>query len=83
MRNEFSYFSYTQVFTKAGVSFCDMPAFVLDWPMWPNPFCSFFILEIYAQKTPSPKLTFENSALLRLQGFEPWTNRLRVYCSTS
>ena len=35
------------------------------------------------KKTPSPKLTFENSALLRLQGFEPWTNRLRVYCSTS
>ena len=21
--------------------------------------------------------------ILRLQGFEPWTNRLRVYCSTS
>ena len=68
MRNEFSYFSYTQVFTKAGMSFYDMLAFVLDLPMWPNPFCSFFILEIYAQKNTIPETHFRKQCFTAPSG---------------
>ena len=32
---------------------------------------------------PDAPYVIENSAFMRLQGLEPWTNRLRVYCSTN
>jgi hypothetical protein len=37
------------------------------------------------KKSPTPQLpvSAKSDLLVRLQGLEPWTNRLRVYCSTN
>ena len=42
------------------------------------------ILDLKKEKAPIPTLSVAKiSASVRLQGLEPWTNRLRVYCSTN
>lgn len=40
---------------------------------------------LHKGKAPTPQLSVckTSTFLVRLQGLEPWTNRLRVYCSTN
>ena len=45
--------------------------------------CLFSIFTQQKSPTPQPLISAKPDLSMRLQGLEPWTNRLRVYCSTN
>ena len=49
-------------------------------------FLAQYLFSIFTQQkspTPQPPISAKPDLSMRLQGLEPWTNRLRVYCSTN
>ena len=49
-------------------------------------FLAQYLFSIFMQQkspTPQPPISAKPDLSMRLQGLEPWTNRLRVYCSTN
>ena len=61
-----------------------LPGLSIKWTFWKicNKICS--IVSKHEKSTaPAAPMSAKTVLLMRLQGLEPWTNRLRVYCSTN